>query len=432
MNLRQNALALIALIGILGIAGQWGDDPDLAQLWLLPAALLLLGLAYELWMVQRTKLTLAIQGAARGFLGRAFALSFSYSHALARTVEVEFKPSSPESFDLPLDTRQVSLPAGVSRELEFRTTPRRLGRYEWPAPRVRVGGVLGLAWWGRKVVPEYHVEISPELLDDETRRHGAASIGSKIRPVMGAGSEILQLRNYAPGDPLHLVDWKATARRDQLISRDYTEDQHLEIVIALDCGRSSGLRAGDMDRLGHYANVAARFAEHAVLQDDRVGLVLYADKPLAVFAPARGTGAVLRIRGALSAMKVAPAESNPLNAAVRIRKLVRHRSLIVLLTDLDDATVASQLAGAARLLLPKHLPLIAGLASPEAESLAQREARDWRDPYDALAAQEYCNRLSSNVRALRALGAPALIAKPQLLERAVMNAYADFRSRRRI
>jgi hypothetical protein len=103
-----------------------------------------------------------------------------------------------------------------------------------------------------------------------------------------------------------------------------------------------------------------------------------------------------------------------------------------MLTDLDDATVAGQLASAARLLLPKHLPLIAGLSSPEAEALRDAPARSWLDPYEALAAQDYCARLERNVRALRALGAPALLARPEQLESAVFNAYADFRRRRRI
>ena len=196
--------------------------------------------------------------------------------------------------------------------------------------------------------------------------------------------------------------------------------------------RTSALRAGELDRLGHYINLAARFAEHAVAQDDRVGVMLFADQPLAMLAPGRGIGTVLRIRQMLTAATPKLAESNPLNAALRIRTLVRHRSLIVMLTDVDDATVAGQLATAARLLLPKHLPLIAGMSSPEAEAMRTAPAHSWLDPYESLAAQEYCSRLERNVRALRALGAPALVTRPELLERAVFDAYAEFRYRRRV
>jgi uncharacterized protein (DUF58 family) len=138
-----------------------------------------------------------------------------------------------------------------------------------------------------------------------------------------------------------------------------------------------------------------------------------------------------RIRSLLSAARLERVESNPLYAATRIRSLVRHRSLIVMLTDVDDASAQSQMVQAVKFLLPKHLPFIAGLSSAEVESMARAPAPHWLDPYRALAAQEYSIGLERKVSALNALGAPALAAKPELLEQAVFSAYANFRRRRR-
>jgi hypothetical protein len=89
------------------------------------------------------------------------------------------------------------------------------------------------------------------------------------------------------------------------------------------------------------------------------------------------------------------------------------------------------LAQAVRFLLPTHLPFVAALSSAEAESMARAPANQWLDPYRALAAQEYCIGLERKARALNALGAPALVAKPDQLEHAVFAAYANFRRRRR-
>lgn len=432
MSLRQNALFLAVLTVLVAIVGAWSGDATLAGAWRLPLALLLLGLAYEGWMTIRANLTLRIADGQRGVLGRAASLRFTLAHQLGRNTTVELAPDAPAMLEVDPTVQLLIVPAGVEAETHLRATPRRLGEYPWPDVRARIAGPLGLAWWTRGLTTDFRLQVVPELLRDDARRIGAVSAGARSRSMLGAGAEVLQLRDYRSGDPQHLIDWKATARSGRLVSRDFSEDQHLEIVIAIDAGRASALRAGDLDRLGHYANLAARFAEHATAQDDRVGLVIFADRPLAVLAPGRGTATVMRIRQLLTAAKVAQAESNPLNAALRIRSLVRQRSLIVMLTDLDDATVAGQLASAARLLLPKHLPLIAGLASPQAEELRHAPARSWLDPYEALAAQEYCSRLERNVRALRALGAPALLARPDQLERAVLEAYGQFRQRRRV
>jgi uncharacterized protein (DUF58 family) len=229
-----------------------------------------------------------------------------------------------------------------------------------------------------------------------------------------------------------MIDWKASARAQRLVSRDFAEDQHLEVVVVIDAGRASGVRAGELDRFGHYVNAAARLAQYVVTQDDLIGLVVFADQPLLALPPARGTRAIARLRTARAGAQVTGNESNPLQAVLRVRSLVRQRSLVVLLTDLDDADVASQLLASVRMLLPKHLPFIAGLSSAAAESLAAAPAGSWLDPFESLAAQEYCTGLHRKVQALRALGAPALVARPEQLEGAVLEAYGNFRQRRRV
>jgi uncharacterized protein (DUF58 family) len=433
MSLRQNALALVVLTVLMAIVGTWSGDPALARLWYLSLAVLLLGLAYEGWLMLRAGLDLSLSSPKpRWILGRAGTLQMTFTHRLARALILEVATDPPAAIEIDGAVRTVVVPGGEGASMSVAATPKRLGNQPWPPLRARVAGPLGLAWWTRTLAAQFTLSVTPDLLRDDAERAGAVGSGMRARSLLGAGGEVLQLREYRPGDPQHVIDWKATARSSTLISRDFVEDQHLEIVLAIDAGRASALRAGDLDRFGHYANIASRFAEHAVSHDDQVGLVIFADRTLASIAPGRGVGTVARIRALLAATQPATAESNPLSAVLRIRTLVRHRSLVVMLTDLDDATVAGQLAAAARLLLPKHLPLVAGLASPEAQALARAPSSAWLGPYEALAAQEYCTRLARNAAALRALGAPTLLALPDQMERAVFEAYAEFRVRRRV
>jgi len=252
------------------------------------------------------------------------------------------------------------------------------------------------------------------------------------RRTVGAGSELHQLRGYVPGDPLARIDWKASARSRRFVTREFSEDQHLDVLIAIDAGRFSRVRAGRLDRLGLYANIAARFAEIVTPNDDRIGLAVYSDRMLALCAPERGLAAVTRIRQALEQLTVQPAESDPIAAAVRIRGLLKHRGLVVMLTDLDDAMVSEQLARAVRLLAPPHLVVIAGVRSTEIAELSRREARGWRDPWIALAAQEHETRAAAQRILLRRLGAPVIATKEDLLEQAVFTEYEALRRSRRV
>jgi len=432
MGLRQNALVLAVLTMLVAIASDWTDAPTLRNLWCLPAGLLLLGLAYERWLAKRADVRLSIASKPGVLLGKIAAVQWSWSHALARAVQIEFAPAAPLGVTLDSAIRTLRVAPGIAAAADIDVVPRQLGVHAWPVIEARVAGPLGLAWWSARVRSEFSLRVVPDMLSAADHRLAASSMGRTALKRMGSGAEILQLRDYRPGDSLHLIDWKASSRAANLISRDFTEDQHLEVILAIDAGRASQQRCGSLDRLGHYVNVAARFAEHAVAHDDSVGLIIFADQPLSVMPPARGRTAILRVRRLLAAAQVARAESNPLHAAVRIAALAKHRSLVVMLTDLDDATVASQLAAATRLLLPKHLPFIAGLVSPAVEELAHAQATSWLDPYHSLAAQEYCLRLQRNVQSLRSLGAPTLATHPDRLEQAVFAAYEGFRARRRV
>jgi len=431
LSLRQNALLLIVATAVIAILGEWNRDVGVAGLWRLPAALLLLGLAYESWIVGKSRLCVAVEPPDRLYLGRDGSVRFLCAHDLPREVQIELAPSAPDSFELEDGVASLRIARGATAGTLRRVNPSRLGVYAWPPLRTRIAGPLRLAWWPKQLPGGEAVRVLPDLLRGVAETQGLAAAGAKAAVKIGAGAEVLRLREYRSGDPPRVIDWKATARAGRLISREFAQDHRLQIVILVDAGRSSALRAGALDRFGHYVNVAARLAQHAAAQEDLVGLVVYADRPLAALAPARGAAAVARVRAVLAATSVERSESNPLYAATRVRSLVRHRSLVIILTDVDDTTVAGQLAQAVRLLLPKHLPFVAGLSSAAAESMSVGPARQWLDPYHSLAAQEYCIGLERKVRALTALGAPALVAKPERLEHAVFAAYENIRRRRR-
>ncbi len=242
--------------------------------------------------------------------------------------------------------RRIVAPArGVGRDA-FTLLPVRLGLQSWLALPARMLGPLGLCWWSRELQPSGQISIAPDTMGAAGGLPRGNSGGARPRRVVGAGAELYQLRAYAPGDPLTRIDWKATARSRRLVTREFSEDQHLDILVAIDAGRFSRVRAGRLDRFGLYANIAARFAEVATPNDDRIGMMVFSDRPLAMCVPARGASAVTRMRRALESLSVDSAESDLVAAAVRIRRMLRHRSLVVLLTDLDDVDVSNPLTRA--------------------------------------------------------------------------------------
>jgi uncharacterized protein (DUF58 family) len=432
MHLAERGYALAVLTAILAIAGTWANEPAFTALWYWPAALLLLGLALEGFFVRRTVIHADIETGARALLGREHAAAYAFRNESNRSVTVQYATATPAGFEAIEQVRVMQTPRGGTSHDSITLLPVRLGAQSWPPIPARVLGRFRLAWWARSLTPERTVSIAPDTLRARRRRPSGRTTGMRPRRTVGAGSELHQLRAYVPGDPLARIDWKATARTRRLITREFTEDQHLDVLVALDAGRLSRVRAGKLDRFGLYANVAARLAEVVTPNDDRVGLVVFSDRTLAVCAPERGMPAITRIRHALEGLTVQPAESDPVSAAVRIRSMLKHRTLVIILTDLDDAAVAEQLARAVRLLAPPHLVVVAGVHNTQIAELAHRKAVSWRDPWIALAAQEHEARAAAQRLLLRRLGAPVIAAREDLLEQAVFAEYELLRRSRRV
>lgn len=432
MHLAERGYALAVLTAVLAITGTWASDPALQGLWYLPALLLLIGLALEGLLIRHTRILSSIETASRALLGREQQATYAFRNESNRPVTVQFATAVPAGMEAEERTLVVRAPrGGVGRE-RISLLPVKLGAQLWPEIPVRVLGRFGLAWWGRSLQPAQSISVAPDTLRAPRRRPTGRTTGMRPRRIVGAGSELHQLREYVQGDPISRIDWKATARTGQFITREFTEDQHLDVLVAIDAGRLSRVRAGKLDRFGLYSNIAARLAEVVTPNDDRVGLVVFSDRTLAVCAPERGSAAVTRMRYALEKLNVEAAESDPVAAAVRIRSMLKHRTLVIVLTDLDDAAVAEQLARSVRLLSPPHLVVVAGVHSVEIAALAHRQAVGWRDPWVALAAQEHEIRATAQRLLLRKLGAPVIATKEELLEQAVFEEYEFLRRSRRI
>ena len=432
MHFALRGYLFVVLTALLGVAGMWADDPAFSGAWLWPASLLLAGLALEAWYLHRTRVSVRTHFDSALKLGRPVAGAFAFQHNRRRDLTLQYARVLPPALLQGTEVRSVVLPPEEETRDELQLLPIRLGADRLGDVPARLLGRFRLAWWSLRLPQDRALTVSPDSLARGARLSAGEAAGETPRRLPGSGVELLQLRDFAPGDGLSRIDWKATARRGALVSREYSEAQHLEILLVIDAGRASRVRAGDLDRLGLYANVAARLAEQAVSADDRAGLLVYADRALMAIPPDHGVRAVSRLRQALATLRSERGEPDPVAAALTVRRLLRHRGLVVWLTDLAEPARNEALLQALKVLVPRHQPIVASPHAAEITRLASMPASDWRDPAMAIAAREHARRSREQIARLERGGVVVLDEPEDKLDRAVLDAYLKLRRRRRV
>ncbi len=430
MSLTLRSYLLAAFITLLGILGQW-LEPIPVEAWRIPAAALLMLLLAEGLDARRLPLPLRRELPPRVKLGRADETRLHLDNPHRRPLQLQLVETPPEGGEAALTMRDWSIAVGAVGTLATHFLPSRLGDLDWPGPRLRLRGRFGLAWWNRRPPAEAAAStpVVPDHLRGNEYRIGSSENGERLRPRAGRGFELFDQRAYQPGDPLHAIDWKASARSGRTTVRRFSEEQHLELLILIDCGRGSRLGAGRLQRFGHYANIAARLGERALLNGDRLSLLAYADGILAEATGLRGRSGLLRARALLESLRPSAHDANPLPAALRARHLARRRSLVVLLSDLDDDLQQGQLLRAIGLLRPQHQPLLGCLEDEEVAAMHSEHGEEWLSPYRNLAAEELQRRHRGARLQLQRLGVEVVSALPERLDGALMGRYEALRRR---
>ena len=418
----------VVLARAVGIVSTW--NPDVLQAtWKLGVALLVLGLIYEWVIVQRNRPTVALHDDAPLHLGRSVDIGLAFTNPRGRQLELFYAPAIPDGLTGSADNRAVTLVPGDTTIDRGPVQAVRLGLASWGKLPAMLTGPLGLARWSLKLNLDAELRVIPDTLGNRGKQLASSDIGAESRMQVGSGMELHHLRPYRRGDAPNSIDWKATARSGDLITRVFGEDQHLEIILCLDAGRTSRLEMDGMAQVSHYVNLAARFAEYAAVAEDRVGLVVFSDRIHEAVQPQRGIKGVRGIRAALTDLEPQLTESDLTQAALKVRTLARHRSLVILLTSLYDRGANPALKRFVAALSPKHLPIVVGTMSEEVSALADRPADHWFDPYKSLAAQEYRRDLEANAAVLTRMGAYTVTSRPSVLDSRVMGLYDRLKAR---
>ncbi|MDR3202126.1 MAG: DUF58 domain-containing protein [Bifidobacteriaceae bacterium] len=360
------------------------------------------------------------------------ASSVTVANPTRRTARIVFRDAWPPSAGVApgADRHAARIPPGESRRGRTELFPSRRGDLTAGAVTVRSFGPLRLAARQRSRPAPGRLRVLPEFRSRKHLPYRLARLreldGRAAVQVRGQGTEFDSLREYQIGDDVRSIDWRATARGERVVVRTWRPERDRRVVIVLDTSRWAAGRVLDQTRLDAGIEASLLLGALAAASGDRVDVIAADRRVRARTGSTVGHAAVAEISDALAPVEASLVEADWPFIAAAVRRTVRQRALLVLITSTDPALVEEGLAGVLGALTRRHAVMVATVRDPEEAQLREAAARPSADSdaaYDAAASERRELALAAMEGSLKSLGAHVVAATPEALAPAVADGY---------
>jgi uncharacterized protein (DUF58 family) len=406
--------------------------------WMLVAVnvVLLAAIAADLVLAAGLRpLRLTRAGDTQVRLGQAASVTLTVANPGRRLLRCAIRDAWQPSAGPQARYQRLRVRRGQQATATFTLVPVRRGDKVSAGVTVRSSGPLGLAARQRGRPAPWSLRVLPPF---GSRRHLPEKL-SRLRELegqhrsllRGQGSEFDSLREYVIGDDVRSIDWRAAARRGDVMVRTWRPERDRRILIVLDTGRTSAGRVGGYPRLDVSMDAALLLTALAARAGDRVDLIAFDRQLRARVVGAPRTTVLASVTSAMAVLEPALMETDVAAMAGAVLTLARQRSLIVLLTDLNPAAVEEGLLPRVPLLAARNQVLLAAVADPRLAEMAAARG-DAASVYGAAAAQRAAAERTRVATLLRQRGVQVVDALPGHLPSALADAYLALKAAGRL
>lgn len=367
-------------------------------------------------------------------IGDRGALEYVVRSRWGRRVHGALADDLPSAVTGGLVEQEIDVPPRGAASLTAPVSGAVRGRFALGPIGLRVRSGFGLVGRRMRWEPDDSILVTPSIAGVRRFRllalqHRLYEAGIRTLRQRGEGRSFANLREYALGDDPRHIDWKATARRGKVITREFTVEQSQTVFCLVDAGRSMTQLAGAFTRFEHALSAALVLTDVAATSGDRVGVLVFDDE-VRTFVPAqRGRAALRAVRSALVPVQATLTEPDYASAFRFLAARQRRRALIVFFTDVIDARASRALIAHVTRSAARHLVVVVALRNDAVYHAAVPASRSENALYESAAAEELIAARDAALERMRAAGVTVLDVSPEEMAAAVVNRYLEIKAR---
>lgn len=359
-----------------------------------------------------------------------YSITNDYQFAVHLVMQDEF----PFQFQVRNTAVHFDLAPGEQKEHYIALRPTERGEYHFGKLHLHCRSTLQLfsrqySFEETKAVPVYpsFLQLKKYELAAFSNRLTEAGI-KKIRAI-GQHTEFDQIREYVKGDDYRTINWKATARKGELMVNQYQDEKSQQVYCLIDKGRAMKMPFNGLTLLDYAINSSLVMSSVSLNKDDRAGLITFSNRIGTLYKASSKRSQMHYIREALYNQTTRFQESDYERLYRNIKSKVTNRSLMLLYTNFESLVALNRQMRYLRAIARDHMLVVVFFENTEVNAVANRPAKTVEGIYQKTIAEKFVYEKRLIVKELQKYGIQAILTSPQNLTINSINKYLELKAR---
>jgi uncharacterized protein (DUF58 family) len=330
--------------------------------------------------------------------------------------------------------RKTRMNSNSEQRIIYEVKPLSRGEYLYGDINVFVKGPLQLAK-RRFVFPaEETIKVYPSYV--QMRRYHLLAVSNRLQEAgvkrvrrLGHSMEFEQIKEYVRGDDYRTINWKATARKRDLMVNNYTDERSQQVYCLINKGRAMKMPFEGMTLLDYAINASLVLSNVALVRQDKAGIITFAENLDFFLSADKKSTQMNLILETLYRQQTRFLESDSEKLYSVIRNRITHRSLLVLFTNFESMDSLQREMASLKLIAQYHLLLVVFFENTELKQLTESKTATMEDIYIKTIAEKFAFEKRLMVKELHKNGILSILTSPQNLTIDTINKYLELKNK---
>lgn len=333
--------------------------------------------------------------------------------------------------------RHLNVAAKTQAAITYVLQPFERGEYNFGNILVLVTSPLQLAQRKYSIGASQTIPVYPSYV--QMRRYSLVGVASQTQDTgakrlrkSGQSVEFEQIKDYVRGDDYRTVNWKASARKGQLMVNTFVDEKSQQVYCIIDKSRSMKMPFAGMTLLDYAINASLVLTNVALQKQDKAGLVTFAQKVDSFVYAEKKPAQMEAVLETLYKQETKFLDPDYESLYAYIRNRIKQRSLLVLFSNFESLYGLQRQMPYLKKIAHHHLLMVVFFENTEISSLLQKDAANTEDIYIQTIAEKFAFDKRQMVKELNQQGILAILTPPEKLTINALNKYLEVKAKQMI